>query len=129
MANKTTLRQKDIYKLARILRIEPEKVFNMVSMGVLDTDRASEVLIKFDFKNLNRNFRTNMRLAKQVIESDYHVSRNKVNKSCRSADKIVKADLVCKKCGRPITRHEKKTYDQMCLQCAMESSLSEGGAF
>lgn len=112
-----TLRDKEINKLAAILKLPEEQLERLHSMRLLEEGKAIDILVKFEFTRLKRTGMYNVKQITEALMKEYDISRGKVQSAIYDKRK---AKYYCSKCGRIISRHRHLNYG-VCESCAIES--------
>lgn len=113
------LTDRHLQKLVVVTELPLEKVVELNDMGILNSERVIELLIKFDWKLLMK--RNNNLLARQRIKAiakEYNVSDYYVKKCVYTHQQL---NHFCQHCGNEITKLEYSRNGGLCEKCAVES--------
>ena len=112
------LTEKHIKKLSVITELPLEEVARLSSMGLLDSNRAVELLIKYDWRLLSKNkgeYTVQARI--NAIMSEYGVAENRVRQAIYGKRSM---EYYCSECGRVITKTEHARNNGMCDKCVVK---------
>lgn len=112
------LTEKHFKKLSVVTGLPLEEVVHLNSMGLIDCDRAVELLMKYDWKILLNN--ASQYSAQQRIEAimnEYNVTEHRVRESVYGNRSM---DYYCKECGRKITKAERLKNNGFCHNCTVK---------
>lgn len=118
MIPKTKLRDKDINKLSGILQYPTEMIQKIVSMNLLDTIEARNLLILTDWRTLKRSKKYKTFQIIEALVNEYQVSSSKVE-SIIYAKK--QSQYWCKQCQKRIPKGEFQRNNGICDKCVIQS--------
>ncbi len=113
------LTERHLEKLAIITELPLEKVTEFDTMGLFDSARAVELLIKYDWKLLKRQqkkYTAHQRIM--AIANEYNITEHRVKQAIYTKRVM---GYFCKKCGMPITKVEHSRNRGLCEKCTIES--------
>lgn len=76
-----TLRDKEINKLAAILKLPEDQLERLHSMRLLEEGKAIDILVKFEFTRLKRTGLYNVKQITEALMKEYDISRGKFKNS------------------------------------------------
>lgn len=108
------LQESEIQKLSAITEIEPIQLHKLLTMGLIDENRALDQLILHDFRRIKRRKQYKVSQIIEAVIEKYKVPRSRVERVIY-AKKVKKH--YCDKCSKEITNRERKRGNGKCDHC------------
>ena len=112
------LTEKHFKKLSVIADLPLEEVTKLSAMGLIDGERALELLMQYDWRLLMRNdcnYTAQQRIG--ALMNEYNVSESRVRLSVYKKRTM---DYYCRECGHVITKKEHSRNNGLCDKCTIK---------
>lgn len=111
------LSDKHLYKLSAITGIQLQTLVDLSAMGLLNSPRTLELLVKYDWKLLTKKrYTADQKIQALALEYNYSISR--IRELVYSHNHIA---YYCKDCGHEISKLLSKQNDGLCDKCVIKS--------
>lgn len=115
------LGEPELLKLSSITNVTPLQLHNLMSLGLVNEEKALDALIRYDFQRVKRR---KIYRVKQIVEAmmqKYNVPASRVQRVIYAKKK---KRHYCEKCGKEIANRERIRGNGKCDQCvASEISI------
>jgi hypothetical protein len=112
------LSDKHLYKLSTITGIQLPDLVSLDAMGILDTARCLQFLVKYDWKILSKTKRYTADQKIQALCNEYNYSASHMRELVYKHNRIA---YYCKDCGHEISKLISKQNDGLCDKCVVKS--------
>lgn len=109
------LQETEINKLAALAEITPMQFLHLMTMGLIEEQRAIDHLILHDFRRIKRRRQYRVNQIIEAVKEKYKVPRSRV-------ERVIYAKKVkryyCDKCSKEISKKEFNRGKGKCDSCA-----------
>lgn len=112
------LSDKHLYKLSMISGIQLPDIVSLDAMGIIDTNRCLQLLVRYDWKVLSRTKRYTADQKIKALCVEYNYSESRIRELVYKHSRIA---YYCKDCGHEISKLISKQNYGLCDKCVVKS--------